>query len=97
MSQKRGRKKKIKDAISLKAQGDAHEKLAEDPDVDVGEHTKKYWKKEAVEYHHQLEKIIERAQFPQIYIEEIEQKGKERGEKLYQKKKEKVKNQKQRR
>lgn len=84
------RKKKIKDAISLKAQEEAHKKLANNGDVDVKEHTREYWRKEAIGYHRQLEEIIEKARFPQKYIEEIERKGKEEAERLYQKKKQKI-------
>jgi len=91
-----GRRKKIKDAISLRAQEDAHKKLAEDPDVDVGEHTREYWRKGSFRYHQQLEEIIEKAQLPRTYIGEIEQKGKQEGEKLYRKRKQKLKNQKER-
>ncbi len=37
-----GRKKKMKASISLKAQEDAHKKLADDPEINVGEHTREY-------------------------------------------------------
>ncbi len=81
------RKRRMKDAISLKAQEDAHKKLADDPDVNVKEHTREYWKKEAIGYHRQLEGIIEKARFPDSYIKELEEEGKRKGEQLYQKRK----------
>lgn len=39
------RKKKMQATVSLKAQEYAHKKIADDPDVNVGEHTREYWKK----------------------------------------------------
>jgi len=86
-----GRKRKVKDAISLKAQEEAHKKIAGDPDVNVGEHTREYWRKEAAGYHRQLEDIIEKAMLPETYLEEIEKKGREEAEKIYRKKKQGLK------
>lgn len=85
-----GRKKSMKAAISLKAQEYAHKKLADDPDVNVGEHTRDYWRKEANGYRRQLDERIEKAMFPQKDIEEIDRKGREEAERLFRKKMEKI-------
>jgi hypothetical protein len=84
------RKKKMIGAISLKAQEHAHKKIADDPGVNVGDHTREYWKKEANGYGRQAAEKIEKAMFTQREIEEIDRKGKEEAERLYQKKKEKI-------
>jgi dissimilatory sulfite reductase (desulfoviridin) alpha/beta subunit len=81
------RKSKIKDAVSLKAQAIVHDKLSEDADVDVSEHTKDYWKKEALKYRQQMEDIIRKAGFPESYLEEIDRQAREKGRRLYLKKK----------
>jgi hypothetical protein len=90
------KKKKLKAAISLKAQEYAHKKIADDPDVKVGEHTREYWKKEGNGYLQQAKERIEKSMFTQEEIEEVDRKGKEEAERLYQKKKEKIGKQKER-
>jgi len=52
------RKKKMKDAVSLKAQAVAHEKLAENGDIEVKEETRTYWRNEATGYQRELDEII---------------------------------------
>lgn len=84
------RKDKIKDAVSLKAQTIAHNKLSEDAGVKVSEHTRGYWKKEALRYNQQLEDIIRKANFPDSYMKKIDKEAKDRGQKLYLKKKDEL-------
>jgi predicted metal-dependent phosphoesterase TrpH len=82
-----GRKKKINDAVSLKAQEEVHSRLSEDSEIKTKNHTKEYWQKEATQYHKQLEEIIKKARFPESYLKEIEEEGKKRGQQLYEKRK----------
>jgi dissimilatory sulfite reductase (desulfoviridin) alpha/beta subunit len=81
------RKGRLKDAVSLRAQTIAHHKLSEDDKIKVSEHTRSYWKKEALKYAQQLEDIIRKVDFPESYMEKIDKEAAEKGRKLYLKRK----------
>lgn len=89
------RKKKIKDAVSLKTQSIAHEKLSQDNEIEVKEETREYWKKEATHYQQQLDEIIDKAGFPDAYIQKIGEEARERGNRLYKKRKQELAKEKQ--
>lgn len=85
-----GRKKKLKDVASLMVQSKAHSMLADDRDVDVKSHTRKFWRRESTRYQEQIDEIIDKARFPESYLHELEYESQKKAQKIYLKKKKEI-------